>query len=160
MRLHGDRRPTGNPVYRKDGSTALFTGSDNEVWSYGTKAYEILINYIKLRELLRPYIRSLMLDAHENGAPVMRPMFFEFADDKESWLLKDQYMFGPDILVAPILEPKAVSRQVYLPVGAEWTELHSGKKYPGGKTITAEAPLEIIPVFLKNNSHAEIIGSI
>ena len=160
MRLHGDRRPTGNPVYRKDGSAALFTGSDNEVWSYGTKAYEILIKFIKLRELLRPYIRSLMLDAHENGAPVIRPMFFEFPDDKESWLLKDQYMFGPDMLVAPILESKAVSRQVYLPAGVEWTELHSGKKFPGGKIVTAEAPLEIIPVFLKNNSYAEIIGSI
>jgi alpha-D-xyloside xylohydrolase len=160
MRLHGDRRPTNNPVYRKDGSMALFTGSDNEVWSYGTKAYEILVKYIKLRELLKPYIRNLMLDAHENGAPVIRPMFFEFPDDSESWLLKDQYMFGPDILVAPILESKAISRQVYLPAGAEWTELHSGKKHPGGKTITAEAPLEILPVYLKNNSHAEIIGSI
>jgi alpha-D-xyloside xylohydrolase len=157
MRLHGDRKPSG-PVYRKDGSISLFTGSDNEVWSFGTDGYEILVKYIKLRELLRPYTRSFMRDAHENGAPVIRPMFFEFPEDQESWLLKDQYMFGPDMLVAPIMEAKAVSRRVYLPVGAEWTELHSGKKFIGGNFITAEAPLDVIPVFLKDNTHAEFVG--
>jgi alpha-D-xyloside xylohydrolase len=71
MRLHGDRRPS-SAVYRKDGNISLFTGSDNEVWSFGTEAYEILVKYIKLRELLRPYTRSLMRDAHENGTPVIR----------------------------------------------------------------------------------------
>jgi len=150
--------PSG-AVYRKDGSISLFTGSDNEVWSFGAEAYEILVKYIKLRELLRPYTRSLMQDAHENGAPVMRPMFFEFPEDRESWLLKDQYMFGPDMLVAPIMEAKAVSRRVYLPAGAEWTALHSGKKFPGGNCITAEAPLDVIPVFLKDNTHIAIINA-
>jgi alpha-D-xyloside xylohydrolase len=158
MRLHGDRKPS-NPIYRKDGSISLFTGSDNEVWSYGAEVYDILVKYINLRELLRPYTRSLMRDAHENGAPVMRPLFFEFPEDPESWLLKDQYMFGPDILVAPVMEAQAVSRQVYLPPGNEWTDLHSGKKHSGGTFITAEAPIDIIPVFLKNDSHAEIIGA-
>jgi len=156
MRLHGDRRPTGIPVYRKDGSVSLFTGSDNEVWCYGPEAYEILVKYIRLREALRPYIRDLMRDAHENGAPVMRPMFYEFPDDRGSWLIKDQYMFGADMLVAPVMEPKALTRQVYLPEGAEWTDLHSGEKYKSG-VITANAPLDIIPVFLKNNSHANLI---
>jgi alpha-D-xyloside xylohydrolase len=160
MRLHGDRKPTVQPVYRKDGSTSLFTGSDNEVWSYGDEAYEILVKYIKLRELLRPYTRKLMQEAHENGVPVMRPMFLEFPESPECWQLKDQYMYGPDMLVAPVMQANAVSRKVYLPSGAEWTELHSGKTYQGGVFVDAEAPIEKIPVFLKNGSHKELIGAV
>jgi alpha-D-xyloside xylohydrolase len=157
MRLHGDRKPTGIPVYRKDGSISLFTGSDNEVWSFGDKIYEILVKYLKLREILRPYIRTVMREAHEKGAPVMRPMFFEFPADDVCWSLKDQYMFGPDILVAPVMEAGVVSRKVYLPTDAEWTNMYSGKTYTGGQIINTEAPLEIIPVFLKNGSHKDLI---
>ncbi|GHU97009.1 glycosyl hydrolase [Spirochaetia bacterium] len=150
MRLHGDRQPTGIPVLRKSGAPSLFTGSDNEVWSFGDEAYPILEKYLRLRETLRPYTRDLMREAHEKGAPVMRTMFYEFPGDEYCWELKDQYMFGQDILVAPVMEAGADTRSVYLPAGAEWTELASGKKYAGGSTITAAAPLAVIPVFLKN----------
>jgi alpha-D-xyloside xylohydrolase len=156
MRMHGDRKPTNIPVYRKDGSISLFTGSGNEVWSYGSEVYEILVKYMKIRELLRPYIRIVMREAHEKGAPVMRPLFFEFPADTECWSLKDQYMFGSDMLIAPVMEGGAVSRDVYLPSGAEWTDLYSGVQYKGCQVITAAAPLEKIPVFLRNDSQKNI----
>lgn len=159
MRLHGDRQPTLD-IHRKDGTQALFSGSDNEVWSFGEEAYPILVKYMHLREAMRPYIRQLMLEAHETGAPVMRPMFYEFPEDTICWELKDQYMFGPDVLVAPVMEEDSCERGVYLPVGAEWTDMHSGRVYPGGMRITAAAPLDVIPVFLRNGAHPQWVGTI
>jgi alpha-D-xyloside xylohydrolase len=160
MRLHGDRQPSGIPVYRKDGSVSLFTGSDNEVWSFGDDAYAVLEKYLRFRELMRPYVRGLMREAHEKGAPVMRPMFYEFPGDAPCWDLRDQYMFGPDLLVAPVMEAQARQRQLYLPAGVEWAELRSGQKYPGGQVVTVETPLDSIPVFLKNGRPGELLGKL
>lgn len=157
MRLHGDRRPS-TPLYGKDGRSALFTGSDNEVWSYGEEVYEILVKYMKLREAMRPYTRELMKEAHEKGTPVMRTMFYEFPQDAVCWELKDQYMYGSDILVAPIVHEEQYARAVYLPNGAMWTNLHDGKVYEGGQTITVNAPLAQIPVFLKDGKQSSLIG--
>ncbi len=159
MRLHGDRRPT-TPLYGKDGRSALFTGGDNEVWSFGGTAYEIMAKFLRLRETMRGYIREIMREAHEKGTPAMRAMFYEFPGDPTCWDLSDQYMFGPDMLVAPVTEKGASSRAVYLPAGASWTELAGGKTYPGGQVIQADAPLSVIPVYLKNGAHKEWIGRI
>ena len=109
---------------------------------------------------MRPYVRSLMQQAHENGTPVMRTMFYEFPDDPVCWELKDQYMFGSDLLVAPIVYKDAEERVVYLPAGESWTELHTGKVYPGGQTIQVNAPLEVIPVFARGEQLKELIGAI
>ena len=64
------------------------------------------------------------------------------------------------MLVAPIVHEGALSRPVYLPAGASWTELHTGKVYKGGQTITAGAPLAVIPVFLRDGRHSEWVGQI
>jgi alpha-D-xyloside xylohydrolase len=159
MRLHGDRKPT-TTLYGKNGRPALFTGGDNEVWSYGQETYEILVKYMKLREAMRPYTRELMRQAHEKGTPVMRAMFYEFPEDPVCWTLKDQYMYGGDILVAPVVYEGACSREVYLPEGAAWTSLHDGKVYAGGRAVSAAAPLDVIPAFLRDGSHAEWVGMI
>ncbi|NLY11876.1 MAG: glycoside hydrolase family 31 protein [Firmicutes bacterium] len=159
MRLHGDRSPA-TFLYKKDGSPALFTGSDNEVWSYGEEVYDILVKYLHLREALRPYTRKLMKEAHEEGTPVMRTMFYEFPEDPISWDLKDQYMYGSDILVAPIVYEDATMRKVYLPAGVSWTSMHDGKVFEGGQWVNVEAPLEIIPVFLRNGEPSYLIGKI
>jgi alpha-D-xyloside xylohydrolase len=119
MRLHGDRKPM-TKLYRKDGSPNLFTGGNNEVWSFGEETYEILKKYMNIREKIRPYTRELMRQAHEKGTPVMRTMFYEFPDDETCWELKDQYMFGSDLLIAPIVYENMTSRKVYLPKGAVW----------------------------------------
>ena len=159
MRLHGDRMPQSK-VQRKDGSFALQSGADNELWSFGEKAYEIMKKYIELREKMRPYVRSLMEEAHEKGTPVMRTMFYEFPEDEACWELKDQYMFGADILAAPVVNENMYERSVYLPSGASWTDMHSGEVYDGGAFVQVPAPLDKMPVFLRDGSMNHLIGSI
>ena len=157
MRLHGDRAPY-TPLYHQDGRSYLFTGGDNEVWSFGEEAYSILRKYMELRERLRPTTRALMQQAHDTGAPVIRPMFYEFPDDAACWAEADTFFFGPDLLVAPIVQPGARSRQVYLPQGARWTNLLDGQTYEGGQRVTVDAPLASMPVFACDGSHGDLIG--
>jgi alpha-D-xyloside xylohydrolase len=141
FRLHGARLPIGQ------GAGA--TGAPNEAWSFGEPASTIIRDLLILRDKLKPYIMKLMKDAHETGAPPMRPLFFDFPDDEACWAVEDQFMFGPELLVAPVLHQGAVSRSVYFPEGANWIDAWNGMEYLGGQTIQADAPLEIIPVYLR-----------
>lgn len=151
LRLHGDRDPHDIPPLDKDpergyGGGYLFTGADNEIWSYGEKTQEILTAQIRLRESLKGYIGKVMKEAAENGSPVMRTMFYEFPDDANCWEIKDQYMFGSNYLVAPVLEAGIKNRSVYLPAG-KWKDIRTGEVYDGGQLISAATPRESIPVF-------------
>ncbi len=150
MRLHGDREPfTIPPLDDRDfGGGYLHTGQDNEMWSYGPEAEEIMVKNYRLRRDIRPYLEKIFAEAHENGSPLMRAMFYEFPDDPRCWDLADQYMFGPDLLVAPVLAPHLREREVYLPRGV-WEDIRTGKHVPGGRAVTADAPLDSIPVFRK-----------
>jgi alpha-D-xyloside xylohydrolase len=159
MRLHGNRVPE-TPVPRADGRPSCPTGADNEVWSYGEDVYEILRRYVHLRERMRPYVRDLMRQAHEHGDPLMRPLFYAYPDDERSWTVDDQYLFGDDLLVAPVVRPGARQRDVHLPPDTTWTELHSGRTHDGGQTVTVEAPLAVIPVFARAGTHADLVGTI
>ena len=159
MRMHGSRLPHKD-IINKAGEHREITGADNEVWSYGEENYQIMFKFIDVRELMRDYTRTLMREAHEKGSPIIRGLFYEFPDDKNSWEIKDQYMFGGDILVAPVCYEKATSRKVYLPEGAKWTFARNGKVYDGGITIEVEAPIESIPIFLKNGSQSYLVGKI
>lgn len=159
MRLHGLRMP-GQEIINKSGEVREWTGADNEVWSYGEKNCEIMTKFIRIREMMRDYTRSLMAQAHTDGTPVMRTLFYEFPEDKSSWDIKDQFMYGPDILVAPVCYEHANSREVYLPQGAEWVNAHDGKTYQGGKTYQIDAPIDTIPVFLKNGGQEYLIHQI
>jgi alpha-D-xyloside xylohydrolase len=125
------------------------SGADNEVWSYGEKVYGILVKYMFMRERLKPYIKKLMEAAHEKGTPPMRPLFYDFPDDPAAWEVEDQYMFGPDILVAPILGMGQRERRVYLPAGTDWMNALTREISGGGATIECPAPLEIIPLFVR-----------
>lgn len=157
FRMHGER----SPWYEREQEfinnvRQLTSGQDNEVWSFGEENYEILKEYLFIRERLRPYIREVMREASESGAPVMRPMFFDFPEDKVCWETEDQYMFGPDLLVAPVMEMGMRSRSVYLPKGLKWTEAKSGKVYEGGQRVEADAPVDVIPVFVREGRTYEI----
>ncbi len=157
FRMHGER----SPWYEREQEfinnvRQLTSGQDNEVWSFGEDNYEILKKYLFVRERLRPYIRECMKQASETGAPVMRPMFFDFPEDKICWETEDQYMFGPDLLVAPVMEMGMRERSVYLPAGLSWTEAATGKQYAGGERITVEAPLDILPVFVREGKRIEV----
>lgn len=151
FRLHGDREPHTEPLGTSGGGK-FGSGAANEVWSYGEKAFEIFKKYMLLRERLRPYITDLMKAAHEKGTPPMRPLFYDFPQDRTAWEVDDQYMFGPDILVAPILYEEIRSRKVYLPAGADWKNTVNGQRFNGGQWIDCDAPIEAIPIFLKNGS--------
>ncbi len=115
--------------------------------SYGDEAYTIIADTIRLRERLRPYVHAQMKVASETGLPPMRPLFVDFPADAASWLVDDEFMFGPDILVAPVLSPGQRSRSVYLPAGVSWTNAWTGETVSGGQTLTVDAPIERIPIF-------------
>lgn len=150
FRLHGERVPHIQPEQAViDGVTQMFTGSANEIWSYGEENYEIMKNYIFMRERLRPYIRACMQEAHEKGTPVMRTMFYQFPEDAQCWNTDSQYMFGPDILVAPVFEPGQKSREVYLPANQAWKNAKTGEVVQGGQTVVVEAPISEIPLFVR-----------
>lgn len=146
MRLHGDRYPTKKALSDKGGGKCP-SGVDNEVWSYGEEAGVILEKYLKLRETMRDYVRSLMKEASEKGTPVIRTLFLEFPDDKAAWEVEDVYMFGAKYLVAPVMAPGVTKREVYFPKGAKWKEMDGKNVFQGGTTAEVDAPLEKMPVF-------------
>ena len=143
FRLHGEREPR-----MPHGPSR--TGGPNEVWSFGDQAYEVIREILFLRERLRPYVLEQMRAAHECGVPPMRPLFLEFPDDPSAWPVEDQFLLGPDILVAPVVEHGARAREVYLPAGARWVDAWSGEETPGGTILHADAPLTRIPVYLRH----------
>ncbi|TDC50374.1 glycoside hydrolase family 31 protein [Jiangella ureilytica] len=145
FRLHGDREPRTPTSYAQ-------TGGPNEVWSYGEEAYEIISGLLHLRERLRPYLHEQMRVAARTGLPPMRPLFVDYPGDPRAWEVDDVFLFGPDVLVAPVTSPGARSREVYLPAGAAWVDAATGSLVEGGTTVTAAAPLEQIPVFTRAGS--------
>jgi alpha-D-xyloside xylohydrolase len=124
----------------------------NEVWSYGKQAEPILEKYLRLRYQLMPYIYSLGYRTHETGAPFMRGLFMDFGDDPKVANIGDEYMFGPALLVAPVTEQGMASRQVYLPAGSDWYNYWTNEKIHGGQSITVDAPIDTIPLFVKAGS--------
>lgn len=157
FRMHGER----SPWYEReeeyiDGVRQLTSGQDNEVWSFGEDNYEILKSYVDMRYRIRDYIRKIMDESSESGSPVMRPVFYDFYDDKKAWEIEDEYMFGSDLLVAPVMEEGMRERTVYLPEGSEWTDAYTKTVYNGGQTVTVPAPLSVIPVFIRDNAELEI----
>ena len=135
MRLHGSRIKHGKKTDIIEPS-----GDPNEIWSFGEENFPILRDLILLRERLRPYILSCMKTASEKGYPVMRPMFFEYPEDETCYRTGEEYMFGPDILFAPVTKRGARSKRVYLPEG-EWILSKDRKEYaPGWHEIPAELP--------------------
>lgn len=146
MRLHGDREPK-QPRRGRTGGSFCLSGAPNEVWSYGDEVLAICTKYLKLREEMRDYTRQLHREAHEHGDPIMRPCWYEFPEDQQCWALEDQYMYGGKYLVAPVLEPAAETREVYLPAG-RWSAV-DGDEYTGGKLIQVATPLETMPVFTR-----------
>ena len=133
LRLHGERKHT-------------------EIWAYGKQAEGVMAQYLRLRYSLIPYLYSLGRQTYETGAPFMRALFMDFPNDPAVSNLGDEYMLGPALLVAPVTEQGVTSRAVYLPAGAEWYDFWTNQKYAGGQTLTAAAPIDRIPVFVRAGS--------
>lgn len=151
FRLHGFRLPYPiRDILNPDGYCG--SGGPNEVWSFGDEAYDIISRYMYVREKLKPYIMEQMRLASQDGTPVMRPLLYDFSQDQEVYEIGDEYMFGPDLLVAPVIEKGARGRMVYLPKGSSWRDARDGNTYEGGCWIEADAPLDVIPLFFRNGA--------
>jgi alpha-D-xyloside xylohydrolase len=133
LRIHGQRPATA-------------------IWQYGKAAEPILAQWLRLRYALIPYLYSLGRHTYESGAPFMRALFMDFPNDPKVATIGDQYMLGPALLVAPVTQQGATSRSVYLPAGTDWYDWWTGRKYSGGQTVDAPAPIDRIPLFARAGS--------
>ncbi len=122
-----------------------------EPWSFGSMVTEISKKYIRLRYKLIPYTYTWMVYACKTGIPLMRPLFLEF-NEKESYKWANSiFMFGPSLLIAPVINKGERSRELYLPKG-DWYSFDKKEKIKGGRTINVSAELDTIPIFVKNNT--------
>ncbi len=156
LRLHGHREPRTHRGFVGDG------GGPNEIWSYGERAEQAMVKMLMLRERLRPYLHEQLRQGESNGLPLMRPLLLEFPDDAAVWDIEDSFLFGRDLLVAPVTEYGARSRLVYLPRGAIWTHhdaAGTATQYEGGGWITVEAPFDAIPLFVRDDANLPLIHS-
>jgi len=139
---------TFSPIFRVHGTRYP---DENELWSYGPDAQKILLEYDNLRYRLLPYIYSQAWQITSNHATLMRPLVMDWRDDVEAQNTGDEYLFGPAILVAPVTTQGATTRRVYLPKST-WYDFWTGAKIDGGKYISAEAPMDKLPLFVRAGS--------
>ena len=159
-RLHGFRVPDdvpppapGEPVTYGQDTFNIFTqsGGSNEVWSFGEKVEAVLVRLLAVRENLRPYLTDVFANYAATGDPVMAPLFYQFPDQPKLHDRGDAYMLGPDLLVAPVLEPGATSRTVGLPEGETWVHAWTGAEHAGGSNPSIAAPWGLPPVFIRKH---------
>src|SRR5262249_40775504 len=115
----------------------------------GDEAYGLIREQLALRERIRPYVMDQMATASTTGLPPMRALFLEFPDEEPAWEVDDQYLFGTDVLVAPVTARGVRERDVYLPTGASWLDAWTGEPVAENGWVTAAAPIEHIPVYLR-----------
>ena len=137
------------PIFRTHGHRA---NEENELFSYGA-ATANLVEYDKLRYRLLPYLYSNAWQVTSNGGTVMRPLVMDFRKDEKTWNIGDEFMFGPALLVAPVTQEGATSREVYLPeTKGRWYDFWTGERMAGGKRVMAAAPITKIPVYVRAGS--------
>ena len=122
---------------------------EQEPWAFDKETEDINRKYIKLRYKLIPYLYDLMHKGELTGEPIIRPLLFNYQKDKNTYEINDEFMFGDNILVAPVVEQGARHRLVYLPDGDNWIDYWTKKEYKGGQYIIKEAPLDICPMYIK-----------
>ncbi|MDN4164094.1 glycoside hydrolase family 31 protein [Cytophagales bacterium LB-30] len=124
--------------------------ADAEPWAYGEEVEEISRNYIQLRYNLMPYIYSNFYEASQSGVPVARSLaiYHPFDDRIYQGAYQHQYMFGPNIMVAPVESNKQITK-VLLPSGSGWYDLHTGKYFAGNQEIYADCPKNQLPLYIK-----------
>jgi alpha-glucosidase len=119
-----------------------------EPWQFGPEVTDLARDRLDDLYRLLPYLYSLADEAARTGAPILRPLVWEFPADPAVGDLGDEAMLGPFVLVAPIVEPDATSRAVYLPAG-RWYELHSGAIFDGPATIQVASSLAALPMYVR-----------
>lgn len=147
------------PMFRSHG-----TDTPREIWNFGEKGtpfYDAIEKFIKLRYRLMPYIYSLAGSVYLENATIMRSLFFDFGADEKTYGIRDEFLFGKNILVCPVTEPMYYlpgnreiacakkTRDCYLPAGADWIDFWSGEYFAGGQSVERDTPLDRIPLFVK-----------
>ncbi|HWA96467.1 MAG TPA: TIM-barrel domain-containing protein [Terracidiphilus sp.] len=135
------------PIFRTHGSRKF-----NNVWNYGKQAELILEKYLRLRYDLMPYIYSLGYKSWQTGEPFMQALPIAFPADPKTADIRDEYMFGPAFLVAPVTDQGMTSRKVYLPAGTDWFNYWTNERVHGGQTIEVSAPIDTLPLFVRAGS--------
>jgi alpha-D-xyloside xylohydrolase len=138
-----------SPIFRSHGEN--IKREIYELSPTGSPTYESMVWYDRLRYRLMPYIYTLGANSYFDDGTIMRALVMDFPSDKKTWDIDDEYLFGPAFLVAPVTEYKARSRTVYLPAGT-WYDFYTGRSTKGGQTITAAAPYERMPLFVRAGS--------
>ncbi|MGC2162612.1 MAG: TIM-barrel domain-containing protein [Silvibacterium sp.] len=137
------------PIFRAHGTRE---NNQNELWSYGPQAQQILTLYDRLRYRLIPYIYTMAAKTTFDGYTPMRALVFDFPSDSKALDINDEFMFGHDLLVAPVTEQGATSRDVYLPKGTDWYDFWTGQRIAGGQTVHRDAPLAVLPLYVRAGS--------
>jgi alpha-D-xyloside xylohydrolase len=135
------------PIFRVHGYK-----SNAELWNYGPQVERVLTQFDELRYRLLPYIYSAAWGVTHNGETLMRSLPLEFSSDPGARTVADQFLFGGALLINPVTTEGATQRSLYLPAGKNWVDFWTGKSVSGGQTITAEAPLDRIPIYAKAGS--------
>jgi alpha-D-xyloside xylohydrolase len=138
------------PMFRSHG-----TDTPREIWRFGepgTVWYDTLVKFLHLRYRLLPYIYSVAAWETHRDYTMMRALAFDFRHDPTALLIDDQFMFGPAMLVCPVTQGGVSSRRVYLPAGCDWIDFWTNRRYAGGQTIDAAAPLSSLPLFVRGGS--------
>jgi alpha-D-xyloside xylohydrolase len=125
-----------------------------EPWVFGPQIEAIVRSWLELRYQLIPYLEAALADAAITGVPVMRAMPLAFPEQPEAWAFDTQYMFGPDLLIAPILQPGGRVR-LYLPQG-QWRDFATGEIFQGGRRLEVTYPLERFPAFLRADARVPL----
>jgi alpha-D-xyloside xylohydrolase len=150
------------PMFRAHG-----TDTPREIWRFGNSGelvYDTLVKYLRLRYRLMPYIYSLAGQVTHQDYTMLRILPFDFRHDPNTYDIDDEYMFGFAFLVCPVTKPMYFAanstllegvektRSVYLPSGSDWYDFWTGERYAGGQTISADAPLETMPLYVRSGS--------
>jgi alpha-D-xyloside xylohydrolase len=136
-----------NPMFRIHG-----TGRAKEIWTFDANTQSRLKQDVELRYRLLPYLYSISWAVHSQQQSLMRALVFDFRNDPRALKVTDQYLFGPALLIAPVLEPNAREREMYLPGQDTWFDFWSGQRWHGGQQIESKADLSTIPVFVRAGS--------
>lgn len=145
MRTHEGNRPLENFQFWQD----------EEVWDHFAR-------FTRVHIALLPYVGRLVAEARDHGWPLQRPMFLHFESDPQTYAIQDQYLYGADLLVAPVHLAGQTEWEPYLPAGADWTHLWTGQRFRGGERVKVPAPLGQPPVFVRAGStfEAELLATV
>jgi alpha-glucosidase len=124
------------------------TAVEQYAWAFGGAVLAGVREAVRMRYRLLPYLYAAFLRAAETGAPVQRPLVFDHQDDLAVRDVDDEFLLGPDLLVAPVVAPGTTARHVYLPAGG-WYDWHTDEGHPGTRYVTAATPMDRIPVYAR-----------